>query len=57
MKNLYISPAAVAVELKTEGMMMTWSLDPNGSANPDLPVLSDKMEEPDFDEDGKNYWE
>ncbi len=56
MKNLYISPAAVAVELKTEGMM-AWSLDPSGSADPDLPVLSDKMEEPDFDEDGKNYWE
>ncbi len=57
MKNLYISPAAVAVELKTEGMMMTWSIDPNGSANPDLPVMSDQMEEPDFDEYGKSYWE
>ena len=56
MKNLYISPAAVAVELKTEGMM-AWSLDQGSSANPDLPVLSDKMEEPAFDEDGKSFWE
>ena len=57
MKNLYISPAAVAVELKTEGMMMTWSIDPNGSADPDLSVMSDQMEEPDLDEYGKSYWE